>query len=291
MLINPAFDAFFVRAIKALKPYLDDLVCIGGCANALYRYHPWSTTTSLHGIGTYDLDLAVEQRVPIRNGVSLADIMEGIETEPETFGSENDPVIKYRPKDKDIAAEIEFLCDAGGAKGGRAQKQVPVSIPVQDELYAQPLRYLDVLLRNPWTIQPGTIAGLSDLRGLTLQIPNPTAYIMQKVLIQSQGRKREAMAKDFYYMFEISVLFRDAHNRLADEYQRLIHWIPAKWSKRFREHIQSSFASRHADGPVMVMQVYRDSSNSQDASSMPVSEAIVLNSVARMLNTMIGKEK
>ncbi len=37
MLLGKDFDEFFVDTIKALRPYLDEVVCLGGCANALYR--------------------------------------------------------------------------------------------------------------------------------------------------------------------------------------------------------------------------------------------------------------
>ena len=39
MLLDKEFDRFFQEVIQSLSPYLGDLVCIGGCANALYRFH------------------------------------------------------------------------------------------------------------------------------------------------------------------------------------------------------------------------------------------------------------
>lgn len=288
MLINPSFDSFFVKAIKALRPYLHDVVCIGGCANALYRHHPRSSASALISLGTYDLDLAVEQRVPVRGGITLSRIMADMGTEPEMFGSENEAVIKYRPKDSDIAAEIEFLCDAGGVRGGRSNRKAPAAIAVQKELHAQPLRYLEILLKHPWTINPGAVAGLTGLKGITVQIPNPAAYIMQKILIQNEGRKPADMAKDFYYIFEISVIFRDAGPKLIEEYDRLTHWVPPKWRQRFRADMAAVFANEYADGPVMAARVYRDSTAGMRDASMPVNERIVADSVKRMMKEISG---
>ena len=39
MLMGKEFDPFFAQIVRTLGPYLDDVLCIGGCANALYRFH------------------------------------------------------------------------------------------------------------------------------------------------------------------------------------------------------------------------------------------------------------
>ena len=38
-LLGTDFDGFFADTVDALRPYLDQVVCIGGCTNAMYRYH------------------------------------------------------------------------------------------------------------------------------------------------------------------------------------------------------------------------------------------------------------
>ncbi|MDT8392122.1 MAG: hypothetical protein RRC34_16590 [Lentisphaeria bacterium] len=53
-LIDPAFDAFFARTVRALSPYLDQFVIIGGCANALYRHIP-GANPGLIPLGTYEV--------------------------------------------------------------------------------------------------------------------------------------------------------------------------------------------------------------------------------------------
>lgn len=38
MLMGKEFDPFFAQIVRTLGPYLDDVLCIGGCANALYGF-------------------------------------------------------------------------------------------------------------------------------------------------------------------------------------------------------------------------------------------------------------
>ncbi len=60
MLISSEFDKFFEKTILSLRSYLNHLVCIGGCANALYRHHPKACRSDIKPIVTMDIDLASE---------------------------------------------------------------------------------------------------------------------------------------------------------------------------------------------------------------------------------------
>ena len=56
---DPTFDRFFRKLVETLNPYLGELVCIGGCANALYRHHPHAAEDGPAYLGTMDVDWAV----------------------------------------------------------------------------------------------------------------------------------------------------------------------------------------------------------------------------------------
>jgi hypothetical protein len=56
---GPTFDRFFRKLVETLNPYLSELVCIGGCANALYRHHPLAAKDCPAYLGTMDVDWAV----------------------------------------------------------------------------------------------------------------------------------------------------------------------------------------------------------------------------------------
>ncbi len=215
MLISSTFDSFFANTLLALQPYRDDIVCIGGCANALYRHHPLATPSPAAYLGTEDIDIAVPEQIPVRGNQPIAAIMQQSGLREESLGSDREPVIKYVPEQKGLTGDVEFLCDASGLRGGRKHDAAPVSYEVQAGLKAQPLRYLQMLLSRPWRIDLMNVPGFEGFRAVTVRIPNPAAYFVQKVLIQSQKRAPASSAKDFYYLFEISLLFRNAHDELA----------------------------------------------------------------------------
>jgi len=60
MLMGKEFDPFFAQIVRTLGPYLDDILCIGGCANALYRFHDLASPMPWGYLGTKDVDVATE---------------------------------------------------------------------------------------------------------------------------------------------------------------------------------------------------------------------------------------
>ncbi len=287
MLIGPEFDPFFIRAIGALRDYADDFVCIGGCANALYRHHPLAAPASLAYVGTYDIDLAVADKVPVRNLKPIAEMMAAAGLDEQFYGTSKQAVVKYAPTDESIAADLEFLCSSSGLAGTRGGRGVPTAHEVQKKVMAQPLRYLELLLTRPWVVDVGNIPGFEALKSIQLRIPNPTSYIIQKILIQDEGRKRESLAKDFYYIFEVSVLFRNALDELRRDYQELRRAFPEKWISRFERNITESFRGALAEGPVMAAQVHR-AIQANPPGNMPVDEVVIAASVQRMARNLLG---
>ncbi len=287
MLIGPEFDPFFIRAMDALRAYTEDFVCIGGCANALYRHHPLAAPASLAYVGTYDIDLAVADKVPVRNRKPIAEIMATAGMKEQLYGTSDRAVVKYAPVDESIAADLEFLCSSSGLAGTRGGKGIPIAHEVQKEVMAQPLRYLELLLTLPWVVDAGNIPGLAALKSIQLRISNPASYIIQKVLIQDEGRKRESVAKDFYYIFEVSVLFRNALDGLRRDYQGLCGVFPMKWMSRFERSVAVSFRDPLAEGPVMAAQVHRGI-QANPPGEMPVDEVVIAASVQRLIRGLCG---
>jgi len=156
MLRDPAFDRVFAAAVEVMRPYLGDIICIGGCANALYRHH-----------------------------------------------------------------------------------------------------------------------------GVMVRVPNPAAYVVQKVLIRDQRRKIESRAKDCYYMYEVSVVFRDNLAALGREYDGL-HDLPAPWMKRFAKGIRTLFRDEHAEGATSALDVHEGSG----IDGPRLSAGVIQRAVAKMLDAM-----
>jgi len=285
MLLGPDFDALFIRSVRALAPYLADILCIGGCANALYRYHRLASSVPWDYVGTKDFDIALPQTLPDDDRAPIAVLMAKAGFKEQTLGTAEEPVVKYVPEDEQTAADLEFLCDLSGLPGGR--KKQPVSYTVQGGLQAQPLRYLGVLFSRPWTVQLGRVPGFEQVRDLTVGIPNPAAYVFQKIRIRDQRRRDDAAAKDCFYIYEVSVVFRDAYDAIRDEYRALSPCAP-KWKRNFEIEAKELFGTEDAEGPLSVVDIAEDSATALNFADAPPTTEAVCRSVNRLLDAMVG---
>jgi len=71
---------------------------------------------------------------------------------------------------------------------------------------SQQLPYLDVLLRDPWTVAIGRENGFPFKIPKVVQIVNPASFLAQKLLIQSK-RRQEKFAKDILYVHDTLEIF------------------------------------------------------------------------------------
>lgn len=276
------FDDFFADAVRTLKPYLGDLVCIGGCANALYRYHERATNIPFPYLGTKDMDWASPQKLLQADRKPVATLMAEANFKEERLGAKEKAVVKYRPRDENLAADIEFLCPQSGLPGGRNKIRTASSHAVQPGLMAQPLRYLELLQYRTWDVALTRIPDFIPLRGLQIRVPNPVAYVVQKVLIREQRRSPQSAAKDNYYIYEVSVIFRDAFDALAVESAALKEEFKP-WLKRFPKMAGPLFASPSAEGPTSALKVFSEMSAALGFKNENLTAEMIYRSVARLL--------
>ena len=285
MFQSNSLDSFFVDAVMTLKPYLNDLVCIGGCANALYRYHEHANNITLPYIGTKDLDWASPQKILKGNRKSIAELMAGAGFREEILGTDKSAVIKYLPKGEGLGADLEFLCPESGLPGGRNQNSLISSHTVQLGLMAQPLRYLELLQYRTWDIELGRIPEFAKLSGLRVRVPNPAAYVVQKVLIRDQRRSAQSVAKDCYYIYEVSVIFRDSMDYIAQESNELRIKYKA-WLKKFPTMAGALFASENAEGTVSALRVFKETRAALGSRGDELSAEMIHRAVTKMLSAM-----
>jgi hypothetical protein len=282
MLLGDDFDSFFADAVEALKDYLDEVVCIGGCANALYRFHDLSSEVAWGFLGTHDIDAAVPQKLPLKDRHPVAELMDRMGFKERVCGNAEDAVIKYGPDDKGSAVDLEFLCEISGLSKA---DQIRAAVTVQDGLYAQPLRYLAMSLKNTWRVDLGRVPGFERKKGVNIQVPNPAAYVVSKILIRGEKRKPASMAKDCFYIYEISSVFRDALGKIRDEYDRLEPCTP-NWKKRFAKNARSLFESEYAEGPISAVGVYK-ALGELSGQNFVLTEEIVCRSVGALLDAIL----
>ncbi len=188
--------------------------------------------------------------------------------------------MKYRAADSDIPADIEFLCPLSGVPGGRTGNRT--ALQVQTGLMAQPLRYLEILMRRPWQVELGRAPEFRRFKGVLIRVPNPAAYLVQKILIRNQRRKAESIAKDCYYMYEVSVVFRDNLVALGEEYALLKEYLSPSWIKRFERDVRSLFRDEHAEGTTSALDIYADAG----INGPRLTTGVIWRAVARMLEAM-----
>lgn len=282
-LLGADFDDFFADAIDALRPYLDDIVCIGGCANALYRFHDLASVVMWGHLGTKDVDTGVPQKLPLDGRPPVSRLMDDIGFKEMTVGNADEAVVKYGPEDENSTADLEFLCDLSGLPKADQER---AAVSVQEGLYAQPLRYLAMSMQNNWRVDLGRASGFERFKGTIIKVPNPAAYVVSKVLIRGEQRKPASMEKDCFYIYEVSVVFRDALDAIRKEYDRLQPCTP-KWKKRFAKDARALFGSQAAEGPVRAVGVYRDLGQLR-GESFDINEEIVYRSVSKMLDAILG---
>jgi hypothetical protein len=269
-LISPDFDAFFARVIRAVAPYLGDLVIAGGCANALYRHHPLALPTPIPGPGTKDLDLAFGPApLSTLDRPPLIDLLREAGLESRLFGTAHPPVMKFVIAGAGAGPEVELLCPLVGARKPRRGEE-PGAIALQKGgVTAQPLRYLDLLLFEPWEIDLPSVAGFEDMAGIpSLRLPHPLTYVMQKVLARDEwGRDPMKIEKDCYYTYEVAVVFRNTLAHLATILPRLRGAFPTPWVDRFAVRVARAAALGARD-------------------ATPVTEAMVHASVLRLVEAV-----
>ncbi len=259
MLISPEYDAFLVRTARTVKPYLSQLVFVGGCAGALYT-RTSAASSGLKPIVTKDIDIAgsIGLETPAET-LPLAKLMTEAGFAEEFLASAaSSPIVKYVPQDHDKTFDVEFLCPLRGRRR-RHSATKGGGVEINDGLLAQPLQYLNILLIDPWRIdlvEAGLAVEVPE-RKLLVRIPNPAAYVVQKVLIRDRQREEAAKRKDCYYIYTIAVMFREAIDVLQKCFQAVSAEIHPRWVKRFRCQLAELFADASAEGPDAAVEVHR----------------------------------
>ena len=159
----------------------------------------------------------------------------------ELFGDDAPPATHYRLGQEDAGFYAEFLTPQYGAEVKRGRKTGPQ--PWREAgITAQRMRYLDLLLVSPWRVQVGPTIGLPLGPDLYVRVPNPTSFLVQKLLIHAD-RPGGKKAQDLLYIHDTLELFGAS---LA-ELQRL--WVdevrpamPAKTAGRVHTIARELFA-------------------------------------------------
>lgn len=227
----------FARLLEALRPWLDHLVVVGGSAHYLLRYHPNAGAPPHAPLRTRDMDVAFSGSAPLEGDIKAA--LEDAGFEEEMLGESTPPVTHYRFGDKEQGVYVEFLVPRAG--GGR--RNAAVAPLLKAGVTAQRLRYVDVLLINPWGVHLEKSEGFPMSRDTDVPVANPASFIAQKLLIHGR-RDPDRKAQDILYIHDTLDLFADKLNLLRVEWRQHIRpGLPTQTRTRVARLSRELFAT------------------------------------------------
>ena len=199
--------AAFGKLADALSPWHAQLVFIGGWAHRLYRLDPRAALPLYAPLVTLDADVAFAERERL-DGSIKARLVEAGFTQQLT-GTHRPPISQYSLGDDAAGFYAEFLTPLTGS-GMKRDKSPLVTVELAG-VTAQRLRHLELLLLDPWHVEIPEDWGAQS--GTRPQLPNPTSFMVQKLLIHGD-RAREKRPQDVLYIHDTIELFADDFENL-----------------------------------------------------------------------------
>src|SRR5262245_33128688 len=172
--------AAFARLLDALRPWLGQLVIIGGWAHRLHRFHESANSPSYMPVQTKDADIAISLSAPLQGDISAA--LKAANFQEEFLGDHTPPVTEYRLGDEKDGFFAEFLVPLYG-NGLKPDGQTDATV-AKAGVVAQKLRHLQLLLVSTWVVQVTPKIGVPVQSQMGVTLPNPVSFIAQKLLIQ-----------------------------------------------------------------------------------------------------------
>jgi len=197
------------KLTQALSPWRAHLVFIGGWAHRIHRLSPRANELNYQPVFTRDTDLAFANRAPIEGDIKAALIEHGFKE--QLAGEHKPPVAHYTLGDEDGGFYAEFLTPLIGS-GVKRNGEQDATITMAG-ISAQKIRYLDILLVDPWVIALNPQSGIPLPSSMDVQVANPLCFIVQKFLIQ-KDRPAAKRAQDVLYIYDTIELF----GALLDEF-------------------------------------------------------------------------
>lgn len=229
----------FARTVEALGPYLDRLVFVGGWAHFLYTLRPEAAPLRFSPLMTKDADVAAPLDLPSR-GSTIAQRLIDAGFRQQLSGDHIPPVSSYALGDGADGYYVEFLAPLIGGerkRNGRLDATAKVG-----GVSAQKLRHLDVLLLSPWQVTISLEQGFPVGKPTAIRIPNPAAYLVQKVLVL-RSRTPGKQAKDVLYLHDTLAIFADAFPVLGAAWAALKPQLDPAHVRTFEERAAGLVAS------------------------------------------------
>lgn len=199
----------FERLIRALAPWRNDLVIVGGWAHRMHYQHPSAARLPWAPVLTRDADVAYGARAALKDGIR--DALTAADFRETLSGEHTPPVAAYHLGDDDEGFYAEFLTPLVGS--GTRKDGSEDATERAAGISAQKLRHLEILMVRPWEMTVGDSADPVSFR-----VANPASFIVQKLLIHG-GRKENKKAQDILYVHDAIQLFASTLSELNDTWR------------------------------------------------------------------------
>lgn len=213
-----------VEVLEAVKPYLSDIVLVGGWVPVVYEQCTSMLPTPM--VRTADVDFACPSPLNVK-GKPLDHLLKSAGFRCEMSGPTPVPFCRYV---NERQLEIEFLTPL------RGDGSVSVT-ELQEGLTAEPLRYLEILLTHTREVK---------VADYIVRVPWLSAFLFQKGLSFPQRRSALKKDKDLYYIFKI--VQGVGVEPLITELKEIVGFHPKRWSRTLIRNLQEAFKDEHSYG-------------------------------------------
>lgn len=180
------------RLLRAVGGVVPELVIAGGQAARLLRLHPLAVRLDWSPLLTSDTDVATTDKG--HRGRNLAKAFEEEGFTPALEGDDEPPRTHYRRG----AAEVELIVPDIARRHARGATVEVLGAS------AQKVKDLEPLLVEPTELDVPDVG--------RVRVPNPAAYVIQKVLTLTNRRTLQKKGKDALYAHDALLLFtHDGH--------------------------------------------------------------------------------
>lgn len=220
-------DRILEECLRAVGPYLDQLVVAGGWVPYLY-VKLYEGTAAHEPLLTVDFDAVIARHEFVERTITLDKTILDAGFNYDFASLDIPPVVKYV---KDIGdnqqAEIEFITEAGKTKR---------PVEVVGSINAQALQHVDILLDEPlvFSLEDYGLSGVGRLR-----IPRPSRYVLHKTLVAPRRNSSYKTAKDLYYVFYVLDAFPSWREQVFDE---LSHYSYRAEAQKAASYLATMFA-------------------------------------------------
>jgi nucleotidyltransferase-like protein len=236
--MSPPNQDGFIRIVDALAPYLDQLVFVGAWCHRLLQFHPLAAALAFAPLMTEDADVATPEVLAARSQTIDAALKSG-GFKTRLSGDGPSPPSRYYSEGDESGLYVEFMAPLRGS--GRKRDGEPDDVLSIAGITAQKLRFVELLLFEPWQLNVSARVEEEVKRGRLINLANPASYLAQKVLTLKRRQNARKPPKDALYIHDTLTMFADSFPKLRELGARVVGQLHPNSRSEFHKLRMSLF--------------------------------------------------